>query len=289
MRDITNVTTLRELARAPEGTPRLSMSLVGRLAIRFEGRPIELRTRKAAAVLGYLALSETKQESRERLVGLLWSRSDEEKARASLRQDQPIPLLPVAECRRRHTDHPLDRADAVDRNVRAFHGFVPYFIRNPPANAASTSNIESQTRQLFVISLTEVLTFIIISSSVGKGVRNLAGEMMDFAITTRAHADGSTLIAVSGELDLYRVPELAGALAAAAGRIVVDLEEVTFLDSTTLALLVQHHRRLEAAGHELIVLVGEQTPTSVFAVTGIDRILTIRPCDLSRVAEASSS
>jgi DNA-binding SARP family transcriptional activator len=86
MRDITNVTTLRELARAPEGTPRLSMSLVGRLAIRFEGRPIELRTRKAAAVLGYLALSETKQESRERLVGLLWSRSDEEKARASLRQ-----------------------------------------------------------------------------------------------------------------------------------------------------------------------------------------------------------
>ena len=73
-------------ARVPEGTPRLSVSLVGRLAIRFKGRPIELRTRKAAAVLGYLALSETKQESRERLVGLLWSRSDEEKARASLRQ-----------------------------------------------------------------------------------------------------------------------------------------------------------------------------------------------------------
>jgi DNA-binding SARP family transcriptional activator len=86
MRDTASVTTLRELARAPEGTPRLSMSLVGRLAIRFNGRPVELRTRKAAAVLGYLALSETKQESRERLVGLLWSRSDEEKARASLRQ-----------------------------------------------------------------------------------------------------------------------------------------------------------------------------------------------------------
>jgi len=56
MRDITNVTTLSELARAPGGTQRLSMSLVGRFAIRFKGRPIELRTRKAAAVLGYLAL-----------------------------------------------------------------------------------------------------------------------------------------------------------------------------------------------------------------------------------------
>jgi len=65
---------------------RLSISLVGRLALRLDGRVLQLRTRKAAAVLGYLALSETKRESRERLVGLLWSRSDEEKARASLRQ-----------------------------------------------------------------------------------------------------------------------------------------------------------------------------------------------------------
>jgi len=71
---------------APESAPRLSVSLVGRLGVRFNGRPIELRTRKAGAVLSYLALSEAKQESRERLVGLLWSRSDEEKARASLRQ-----------------------------------------------------------------------------------------------------------------------------------------------------------------------------------------------------------
>ena len=76
----------KEPATVPDGAPRLSIALVGRLALRLDGRPVELRTRKAAAVLGYLALSETKRESRERLVGLLWSRSDEEKARASLRQ-----------------------------------------------------------------------------------------------------------------------------------------------------------------------------------------------------------
>jgi len=73
-------------AMARDNAPRLSVTLVGRFGLRLDGRPIELRTRKAAAVLGYLALSETKHESRERLVGLLWSRSDEEKARASLRQ-----------------------------------------------------------------------------------------------------------------------------------------------------------------------------------------------------------
>jgi DNA-binding SARP family transcriptional activator len=76
----------REPEPVPETAARLSVSLVGRLTLRFKGQPIELRTQKAGAVLSYLALTETKHESRERLVGLLWSRSDEEKARASLRQ-----------------------------------------------------------------------------------------------------------------------------------------------------------------------------------------------------------
>ena len=85
MRGIASVQTAREPA-VPETARRLSITLVGRLALRLGGHPVELRTRKAAAVLGYLALSDTKSESRERLVGLLWSRSGEEKARASLRQ-----------------------------------------------------------------------------------------------------------------------------------------------------------------------------------------------------------
>jgi DNA-binding SARP family transcriptional activator/TolB-like protein len=76
----------REPEVAPATDARLSVSLVGRLAIRFNGQLVELRTQKAAAVLSYLALIEAKQESRERLVGLLWSRSDEERARGSLRQ-----------------------------------------------------------------------------------------------------------------------------------------------------------------------------------------------------------
>jgi DNA-binding SARP family transcriptional activator/TolB-like protein len=82
--------THRLAVTEPEAEPgsaaRLSVSLVGRPSITFGGRPVELRTQKARAVLSYLALTEAKHESRERLVGLLWSRSDEEKARASLRQ-----------------------------------------------------------------------------------------------------------------------------------------------------------------------------------------------------------
>ncbi|SHG62939.1 BTAD domain-containing putative transcriptional regulator [Bradyrhizobium erythrophlei] len=83
---VTHRLAARESEANPETAARLSISLVGRPTIMFAGRLVELRTQKASAVLSYLALTEAKHESRERLVGLLWSRSDEEKARASLRQ-----------------------------------------------------------------------------------------------------------------------------------------------------------------------------------------------------------
>jgi DNA-binding SARP family transcriptional activator len=88
MRQVARVQALAasQAATLPASAARLTVSLVGRPSIMFGGRPVELRTQKASAVLGYLALTEAKHESRERLVGLLWSRSDEEKARASLRQ-----------------------------------------------------------------------------------------------------------------------------------------------------------------------------------------------------------
>ena len=101
---------------------------------------------------------------------------------------------------------------------------------------------------------------------------------LDFAVTNRAEGDGTPIITVAGEVDLYRIPALTQALESASGtaRVVLDLRDVTFLDSATLALLVREHRRLQEAGGELIVRVGEQTPTTAFAVTGFDRILAIQ-------------
>src|SRR6266404_3267309 len=75
-----------ETATVPLSAARLSVSLVGRPLIMFASRLVELRTKKASDALGYLALTEAKHENRERMVGLSWSRWDEEKARASLRQ-----------------------------------------------------------------------------------------------------------------------------------------------------------------------------------------------------------
>lgn len=65
---------------------RLILRLLGDFSAEIDGREISLATRKAKALTAYLALSDSAQDSRERLVGLLWSESDEERARASLRQ-----------------------------------------------------------------------------------------------------------------------------------------------------------------------------------------------------------
>lgn len=65
---------------------KLILRLLGDFAAEIDGREIALATRKAKAVMAYLALSDSAQDTRERLVGLLWSESDEEHARASLRQ-----------------------------------------------------------------------------------------------------------------------------------------------------------------------------------------------------------
>lgn len=65
---------------------QLILRLLGDFAAEIAGREISLATRKAKALMAYLALSDNAQDTRERLVGLLWSESDEEHARASLRQ-----------------------------------------------------------------------------------------------------------------------------------------------------------------------------------------------------------
>jgi anti-sigma B factor antagonist len=61
--------------------------------------------------------------------------------------------------------------------------------------------------------------------------------------------NGGLVVRLAGELDLYNVGEVKAALALAAEqapeRLVVDLEEVDFVDSTALGALVEAGRGLE--------------------------------------------
>src|SRR3954447_9357903 len=66
--------------------PPLAVSLLDAFSASHDGQPLAIKNKKAQAVVAYLLLAPGRRETRERLCGLLWSESSEEKARGSLRQ-----------------------------------------------------------------------------------------------------------------------------------------------------------------------------------------------------------
>jgi DNA-binding SARP family transcriptional activator len=66
--------------------PMLRISLLDGVALHIDGREVALSSRKARALIAYLVLAPGMKETRDRLCGLLWSETDQAKARASLRQ-----------------------------------------------------------------------------------------------------------------------------------------------------------------------------------------------------------
>jgi anti-sigma B factor antagonist len=78
------------------------------------------------------------------------------------------------------------------------------------------------------------------------------------------------VIAPTGELDLQAAREVAPTLTEAAGQldrpVVVDLSEVTFLDSTALGAVVQTDSRMQRSGRRLAVVA----PTGSAAAVLLD-------------------
>lgn len=64
----------------------ITLATVGPARLAIDGVEVQLSSRKALAILLYLALQPQRSESRERLATLLWSESGDEHARAALRQ-----------------------------------------------------------------------------------------------------------------------------------------------------------------------------------------------------------
>src|SRR6516164_9555546 len=66
---------------------KVNLALLGGLRLQTDsGEPIPLSTRKAGALLTYLALHQGRAQARPKLAALLWGDHGEEQARDSLRQ-----------------------------------------------------------------------------------------------------------------------------------------------------------------------------------------------------------
>jgi anti-sigma B factor antagonist len=86
-------------------------------------------------------------------------------------------------------------------------------------------------------------------------------------------------VAVGGEIDLATAPDLKGALGDAidggARRVLVDLSEATFIDSTTLGVLMGAVKRLRPLGGELAIACLDANIRKIFELTLLDRIFAI--------------
>lgn len=76
----------RSTVDTPEPSGAINAQLIGSPTIHCDAATVQLSNRKSRALLAYLLLTDRGREKRERLVGLLWSETDEARARASLRQ-----------------------------------------------------------------------------------------------------------------------------------------------------------------------------------------------------------
>ena len=94
------------------------------------------------------------------------------------------------------------------------------------------------------------------------------------AVTGVDRRDEAVVLALAGELDLYNADEVRGALLdACAGEpkvLVVDLKEVTFIDSTALGVLIEARSRMSDRSGFRLAAPGLETRRAL-EVSGLDR------------------
>jgi anti-sigma B factor antagonist len=104
---------------------------------------------------------------------------------------------------------------------------------------------------------------------------------IEFEIEDRRVGDDTHIVAVAGEIDLFTAPEfkqrMSELIDAGRSRLVVDLSETTFIDSSSLGVLIGAHRRLRARGGRLLVACDHAPILKTFRVTGLDGVFTLAP------------
>ena len=89
---------------------------------------------------------------------------------------------------------------------------------------------------------------------------------------------GAVVIHLVGELDLYNAPEVRTALLELCSeqpeRLVVDLEQVDFVDSTALGVLIEARTKLDNRGSFLLAAPGLETHRAL-TISGLDRHLSV--------------
>ena len=102
---------------------------------------------------------------------------------------------------------------------------------------------------------------------------------MNEAVTIRLRREPSyVLVTVAGEIDIATAPVLAerlSALAATAGAVVVDLDQVSFMDAAGLGVLDRVAQFAAAQRASLQVVCADHRIRRLFHITGLDETIPL--------------
>jgi anti-sigma B factor antagonist len=116
---------------------------------------------------------------------------------------------------------------------------------------------------------------------------------MNFDIKTEQLGDDAYVISLTGEVDLYTAPEFKQQLLEVIGQggkqVIVDFSDTTFIDSTTLGVLVGGVKRLRTNEGQLSLVCSDRNITKIFEITGLDRVFTIYPTRNEAVTKVKSA
>jgi anti-sigma B factor antagonist len=100
-------------------------------------------------------------------------------------------------------------------------------------------------------------------------------------ITVRKTNETSAVVAVAGEIDVYTSPvlqeKLVEILRDGSSTIVLDLSNVTFLDSTGLGVLITALKRCRNADGDLELVTAQPNVLKVLEITGLNDVFQVRP------------
>src|SRR3954453_13383394 len=102
---------------------------------------------------------------------------------------------------------------------------------------------------------------------------------MNFDIKTEQLSGDAYVISLTGEGDLYTAPEFKPQLIEVIGQggkqVIVDFSNTTFIDSTTLGVLVGGVKRLRGNDGHPSLVCSDRNITKILEITGLDRVFAI--------------
>lgn len=100
-----------------------------------------------------------------------------------------------------------------------------------------------------------------------------------FDIDISRLGSGAVVVSVTGDIDLFTTPEfkqgVSEAMSREADRVIVDLSRSTFMDSSSLGVLIGAHRRMARRGRLLTVVCDNEAILKVLRVTGLDSVFDV--------------